>query len=82
MGLEPATKHLHSTPMRGLDGLAINQFGKESNSFKIGSLARRVNTHRAMDKQKISKMPKENDQNDKKTFSFLMKYFYNPHMVP
>ena len=43
-----------------LNGLSINQFGKESNSLEIGSQARRVNTHRVMDKQKLSKIPKEN----------------------
>ena len=36
------------------------QFRWESNSLKIGSLARRVSTHRAMDKLVLSKMPKQN----------------------
>ena len=40
----------------------INQLGKESNSLKIGSQAGRMNTHRAMDKQKLSKMSKANQQ--------------------
>ena len=51
-------KLLHSDPMIGLNGLSINQLGKESNSLEIGSQARRVNTHRAIDKQKLSKIPK------------------------
>ena len=46
--------------MIGLNGLSINQLGKESNSLEIGSQAGRVNTHRAMDKQKLSKMTKNN----------------------
>ena len=48
------------TPMIGLNGLSINQLGKESNFLKIGSQTLRVNTHRAMEKQKISKIPKAN----------------------
>ena len=43
-----------------MNGLSINQLGNESNSLEIGSQAGRVNTHRAMDKQKLSKMPKDN----------------------
>ena len=39
-----------------MNGLYINQLGKEFNSLKIASQARRVNTHHAMDKQKLSKM--------------------------
>ena len=46
--------------MIGMNGLYINQLGKESNSLETGSQARRVNTHHAMDKQKLSKMPKAN----------------------
>ena len=46
--------------MRGMNFLSINQLGKESNSLKIGSQAGRVNTHHTMDKQKLSKMPKDN----------------------
>ena len=46
--------------IRGVGGLSINQLGKESNSLKIGSQAGRVNTHRAMDKKKLSKIPKAN----------------------
>ena len=46
--------------MRGMNGLSINQLGKESNSLEIGSQAGRVNTHHAMDKQNLSKMSKEN----------------------
>ena len=38
--------------------LSINQLGKESNSLEIGSKVGRVNTHQAMDKQKLSKIPK------------------------
>ena len=45
-----------------MSGLFINQLGKESKSLEIGSQAWRVNTHRAMDKQKLSKMPKANLQ--------------------
>ena len=52
-------KLLHSALMRGLNGLSIKQLGKESNSLEIGSQVGRVNAHRAMDKQKLSKMPKE-----------------------
>ena len=43
-----------------LNYLSINQLGKESNSLEIGSQAERVNIHRAMDKQKLSKIPKDN----------------------
>ena len=43
-----------------MNGLSINQLGKESNSLEIGSQAGRVNTRRAMDKQKLSKIPKDN----------------------
>ena len=43
-----------------MNGLSINELGKESNSLEIGSQAEWVNTHRAMDKQKFSKMPKAN----------------------
>ena len=43
-----------------MDFLSINQLGKESNSLKIGSQAGRVNTHCAMDKQNLYKMPKGN----------------------
>ena len=39
--------------------LSINQLGKESNSLEIGSQAGRVNTHHAMDKNKLSKMKKD-----------------------
>ena len=46
--------------MRIMNGLFVNQLGKESNSLEIGSQAGRVNTHRAMDKQKLSKIPKAN----------------------
>ena len=46
--------------MRGMNDLYINQIEKESKSLKIGSQAGRVNTHCAMDKQKLSKMPKAN----------------------
>ena len=53
-------KHLHAAPIRALNVLSINQLGKESNSFEIGSEAGRVNTHHAMDNQKLSKMPKNN----------------------
>ena len=44
--------------MRSFNGLSINQLWKESNSLKIDSQAGRVNTHRAMDKQNLSKIPK------------------------
>ena len=44
----------------GVNGLSINQLGNESNSLEIGSQEGRVNTHYAMDKQKLSKMPKAN----------------------
>ena len=53
-------KHFIQLQMRGLGGLPINQLGKEPNSLEIGSQAGRVNTHRAMDKQRLSKMPKDN----------------------
>ena len=53
-------KILHQDPMRFLNGLSINQLGKESNSLEIGSQAGRVNTHRAMDKKKLFKIPKAN----------------------
>ena len=43
-----------------MNGLSINQLVNKSNSLKIGSQAGRVNTHRAMDKQNISKIQKEN----------------------
>ena len=43
-----------------MNGLSLNQLGKESNSLEIGSQAGRVNTHRAMDKQKFSKMKNGN----------------------
>ena len=43
-----------------LNGISINQLGKESNSLEIGSQAGRVNTHRAMDKKKLSKIPSAN----------------------
>ena len=46
--------------MIALDGLSINQLGKEFNSLEIGSQVGRVNTHHAMDKQNLSKMPKAN----------------------
>ena len=59
-----------------LNGLSINQLEKESNSLKSGSQAVRVNTHRAMDKEKLSKMPKANYKIIKNLFSFLMKSFY------
>ena len=52
-------KHLNSAPVRVLNGLSINQLGKESNSLEIGSQGGRVNTHHAMDKENLSKMPKE-----------------------
>ena len=65
-----------------MDGLSDNHFGKESNSLEIDSLAGRVNTHRAMDKKEISKMPKENYQNDQNPLSFPITSFYNLHWVP
>ena len=43
-----------------MNDLSINKLVKESNSLEIGSQAGRVNTHHAMDKQKLSKMPKAN----------------------
>ena len=43
-----------------MNGLSINQLGKESNSLEIGLQVGRVNTHRAMDKKNISKIPKNN----------------------
>ena len=46
--------------MRVLNDLLFNQLGNESNSLEIGSQAGRVNTRRAMDKQKLSKMSKAN----------------------
>ena len=46
--------------MRGINFLSINQLGKESNSLEIGSQVGRVNTQGAMNKQKLSKMPKNN----------------------
>ena len=46
--------------MRGLNSLSINQLGNESNSLEIGSQAWTVNTHHAMDKQILSKIPKAN----------------------
>ena len=36
------------------------QLGKESNSLEIGSQEGRVNTHCAMDKQNLSKIPMAN----------------------
>ena len=42
-----------------MNGLSINQLGKESKSLEIGSQEGRVNTPRAMDKQKLYKIPKE-----------------------
>ena len=43
-----------------MNGISIKQLGKESNSLEIGSQAGRVNIHRAMNKQKLSKIPKAN----------------------
>ena len=49
--------------MRIQGGLSNIQFGWESNSLEIGSLARRqVSTKYAMDKLVLSKIPKENYQ--------------------
>ena len=67
---------------RGIYGPSNNKFGWESNSVDIDSRVGRVSTHRAMENLVLSNMPKENDPNDKNPFSFLMKYFYNPHKVP
>ena len=53
-------KLLYSALMRGLNGLSINQLRKESDSLEIGSQAGRVNTHHAMDKQKLSKITNAN----------------------
>ena len=53
-------KTLNYSPMIGVNGLSIKQIGKESNSLEIGSQAGRVNTHHALDKKKLSKMPKAN----------------------
>ena len=61
--------------MRVQGGLSNIQFGWESNSLEINSLARKVSTHHARYKLVLSKIPKENSQNDKNPFSFLMKYF-------
>jgi len=46
--------------MRVINGLSINQLVKESSSLEIGSQEARVNTHRAMDKKNLSKIPKAN----------------------
>ena len=46
--------------MRDLNGLSINQLVKESNSLEIGLQVGRVNTHYAMDKQNLSKIPNTN----------------------
>ena len=40
--------------------LFVNQLGKESKSLEIGSQGGRVSTHYAMDKETLSKIPKEN----------------------
>ena len=48
--------------MGGLNGLSINQLGKESNSLEIGLQAGRVNTHHVVDKQNLSKMQKANEK--------------------
>ena len=53
-------KHFIHLQMIGLGGLSINQIGKESNSLEIGSQAGTMDTHSAMDKQKLSKIPKAN----------------------
>ena len=45
--------------MRGINFLSINQLWKESNYVEIGSQVGRVNTHHAMDKQKLSKILKD-----------------------
>ena len=57
MNLNRAIKKINLDPMRGFNFLSINQLGKESNSPEIGSQEGRVNTHLAMDKQKLSKIP-------------------------
>ena len=59
-----------------MNGLSINQLGNQSNSLEIGSQEGRVNTHRAMDKQKLSKNAKGQLKNDQNPFSFLIKSFY------
>ena len=51
-----------------MNGISINQLGKESNSLEIGSLTGYVCTHRAMDKQKLSKNAKGQLKNDKNIF--------------
>ena len=43
-----------------LNGLSINQLGKDSNSLEIGSQAGRLNTHYVMDKKYLSKIQKAN----------------------
>ena len=60
MDIQPTTKQIHSTPMRVLNDLSIIELGKESNSLEIDSQEGRVNTHRAMDKKNLYKMPKSN----------------------
>ena len=51
-------KYINSAPIRGINAVSINLLGKESNSLEIGSQVGRVNTHREMDKQNLSKIPK------------------------
>ena len=48
-------KQINSAPNIFMNVPSVNQLGKESNSLEIGSQARRVNTHRAMDKQSSPK---------------------------
>ena len=77
MDLQHATKHHKQYKLRGINGLSINQLGKESNSLKIGLHAGRVNTHHAMDKQKLSKIPKGKLKYDLNPFSFIETSFYS-----
>ena len=53
MELQPKTKTPSLRYIRGLNGIYINQLGKESNSLKIGSQAGRVNTHHEMKRIEI-----------------------------
>ena len=69
-------KHLNSSPMRGLNGLSINQLGKESNSLEIGSS--RESKHPPCNGQaKALQNAKGQLTNDQNLFSFLMKSFFN-----
>ena len=69
-------KNINSDPMRGMNGVSINQLGKGIQLLRNWFTSRESEHSSCNGQEKALQIEKIQLKNDQNTFSFLMKSFY------